>query len=455
LNFSSATSLWNGFVAFDVPKFTYVLRSGLIKTGGIWNSITGYSSYYMGMGGEMGYDASNNFNNSLQILLTPWQATNAGVGGVNEIVDSGYTFNNAKLIARDDNSWYGLYWIGELYPDSSYGTWSTSGNLPIGVGNFYRADYSIAGIGGSGTNLPQKRTNTSGCASFFNGNPTGTGSTYYNHSFPSSPNDIGNITSTGNVIADDFNYPLLLTMSAQRPFRLDDSGSTPPEWNNSFNINSRTSLSVMQSIYDTNGLAPTFRSSAILSFSTSSTGIGYAVMNGLSPQANFGASEIGKLCVVSLLRAYLGAGAPGVTSNPIAQIPRIAISSPLVTDQLVNPNTINIVWLSTWTRWDSQNYTQAYPLNYIDTNTVVLFNIKYSTDNGKTFVFIQDNAPAVAGIRDSNAPHAITTAPFTYSWDVSNVTTFPRGTYIVLIECYRNNYPLHYSFQERRLYIRR
>jgi hypothetical protein len=446
----ATTSLWNSAANYDVPKFFHVLRTGLMKSGSIWNSITGYSFYYTGIGGEIGYDSSNSFTSGIQIVQIPW-VTNGGttVSSVNEIVSSGYTYNYYRLIAKTNNQWYGRFWIGELYPDDAASTWETAGNLNVGSGQYYRAEYDDV----TSLSNPQKRTDTKGCASFFNGNLTASGSTYFNHTFPSSPSDYGTITTSGTAIANDFNFPLLTSMYATRPFRLDDSSSQPPEWGLGFYIANRTLTATQQTIYTTDGNA-SYNSSAIIRFATSaaSTAIGYSVVNGLSPQSSFGSAEIAKMCVLSMMRAFMTGGQPSISANPIRQLPLVSISSPNATDELSNPSTINVVWSSSWTRWDSQKYTDGYPNNYSSTQPVS-FNVKYSSTNARTWSFVQDNAAATAGILDSSAAHAISTT--SYIWNVSFSTQFPKGTYILRVEGYRDGLPLHYSYQQRRLYFKR
>jgi hypothetical protein len=158
------------------------------------------------------------------------------------------------------------------------------------------------------------------------------------------------------------------------------------------------------------------------------------------------------MCVLSMMRAFMTGGQPSISANPIRQLPLVSISSPNATDELSNPSTINVVWSSSWTRWDSQKYTDGYPNNYSSTQPVS-FNVKYSSTNARTWSFVQDNAAATAGILDSSAAHAISTT--SYIWNVSFSTQFPKGTYILRVEGYRDGLPLHYSYQQRRLYFKR
>jgi hypothetical protein len=130
----------------------------------------------------------------------------------------------------------------------------------------------------------------------------------------------------------------------------------------------------------------------------------------------------------------------------------VALSSPTVAEDIVNPSTISVIWNSSWTRWDGGAYALSYPPGYNDSATTLNYNLKYSKDNGVNWAFLDDDSTAEPGIYDSSH---VTPSTFTYTWDLSNAVAFPQGSYILRAECYRGNRALHYSYQQRRLYIKR
>ncbi len=458
--YTKTVSGWNGNggqLNLDIPRFFQVYRTGLMAATALWTNMTGYSFYYVGVGGEMGADASNGFANGLPIIATPWNPSSTASQGVQEITSGNGTssHNYARIIAKTDNTWVSLPWIGELYPDSAYTTWSANGNLPVGTGNYYRAPYTtnFAAVIPNFTNFgyaPVKRTSEKGSASMVNGNPTGTGSDYFNHEYRDS--DQAPITSTGTVVAGAFNFPLPSPINASRPFTLSYTGTgrRPPEWNDTAYSSQRTRTAFLETYFEKSSSwnpSADYDSSSLMTVQAGSQRA-YFVMNGLSPQANFGSNQIGKFCVVNLLRGFMRAGDPNITVGNIPQVPMVSISSPTSTDEFVDPSNITVDWSAAWSRWDGQLYTEHYPAGFASTATLT-YNVKYSPDNGQTWKFVQDNMTAQAGVKDTGFGHGAT-SPLTW-----NVSGLGEGNYLLRVEGYREDFPLHYAYHQRQIYIKR
>jgi len=72
----------------DVPRFFQIYRRGLLFTNGVLTPISGWSFYYLGIGGEIGGDASNDMPKGLEVREKPWSKTDSLlVKGVNEITN--------------------------------------------------------------------------------------------------------------------------------------------------------------------------------------------------------------------------------------------------------------------------------------------------------------------------------------------------------------------------------
>jgi len=408
----------------------------------LWTSMTGYSFYYVGIGGEIGYDASNGFGSGIPVRRVLWVPAGGASEGVDEITDA-QTHPYMRVISRADDTWWGMHWLGELYPDYATATWIANGNLPVGTGNYYRRRYNTLGYS---LGDPQKRTNTRGAASFFNGNPTAGNSNWFDHQFRDGNG--ATLTSSGSLVGQDFNFSLLPTMTASRPFLLNDTdtGSQPPEWSAATYQAARNTLSTVEAYYETNGYTSTEDSSALIRISNSGNVCGM-IMNGLSPQTTFGSAQISKLCMVNLLRGFMIMGSPYITTGNIPQLPLVTISSPTVTDEFINPSSIYCSWSEAWTRWDGVLYsTQTYPTGYVGTSTVT-YNLKYSSDNGASWKFVQTGGAADDGVYSSARALA---SPYTW-----NVTTLPEGSYLLRVEGYRQDRRQHYTYHQRRVYIKR
>lgn len=417
----------------DVPRYFQLYRRGLLFTNGIYTSITGFSNYYVGLGGEMGGDSANDLPNSIRVCGKPW-SQGVAVTRVNEIINGPGDYNLCRIIARTDNSWYSRYWIGELYPDDQWNYWQTNGNLPTGSGNFYRASPTIFGFSFN----PIKRTGTKGCSSFING---GTTTSHFRHDWPWLSNPAGVIQTDGNIMAQIFNYPLVTPLDASRPFQLNYNGNVPPEWNDSEYSSQRVTHTWEKNYYNYGATSDRASSGVKLTLGSSAA---YMVIQGIDKQAGFGAAQISRVAIQGILHQFLVSGEPSVTIGRIVQLPLLSVSSPLSGEEFSNPSTINIQWSIFWKRWDGEKYTSAYPDGFSETEPVV-YNIKYSPDNGLHWYFVQDNSSATPGVKSSG--HYCSSV---YSWDVS---AFSEGTYLLRIEGYRQNLPLHYTYQLIRIYI--
>jgi len=492
--YGDAGSYWNSVANYDVPRFMQLYREGIMKSNAIWNTITGYSFYYLGLGGEMGYDSANKFSTSLQIKLTPWNPSSSAFGGVDEITSNSggsplpgwnpISQSNARLIQKSDGSWYGRYWLGELFPDNAYSVagvnndWQELGNLSVGTTGFKREKYSTV----LGYTDVQKRLNRPGVGSFYNNYNQNASASSINHDFQDTGTQSnGDLTQAGNEVAQTFRFPLLNTVLAMRPFQITGTGGVaiqPPEANSAPYINTnggfyfmRTTLNLLDNLYQTRGNSSEY-SSAIVRFSTGAPGapninnsVGNAVINGLSPQSDTGTSYIGKMSLIGLLRGFMASGAPNPPGNTtlflssrVVQLPLIVSTSPAANDEIHDPTNIRIFWFTNWQRWDGQKYASSYPNTFSET-VPLLYNIKISKDNGRSWIFPQDRSPAQEGVVDTN--HLVTygSPPNNYfDWNVSDTsfdTGYPQGPYIFRIECYRQGLPLHYSYHQLRVFIKR
>lgn len=464
-NLGKTAAGWSGDSShIDVPRYMQMVRNGLLQSNAIWSTMNGWSYYYYGFGGEFGSDMAP-LANSLPFVMTPWLAARDVTtnGRVNEIINYTGDQQNSRLITRTDTSWYCKPWLGELFPDDDYVYWTSNGNLPTnlnvrGVPNYYRATYPAAGALSRNVNF---RFQPKGCASFFNGSKTS--STHpFNHSGQNSATGAAT-TLTANIAAM-FNFPMLDSLTAPRPFTLSDSGNDPPEWNDATYSGMRTTIeypsigSVERSFYNSS-YSTSYRSSALVRMKTG-TNSAYVAVSGFGTQANFGTAEIGKYMSMLVMRAFIDGGMY-TGQDHITQVPMVNITSPTPADDFVNPTSINIGWSTSWNRWDGQKYTEEYPALYIADNAVGLrFLVKYSNDSTKTWKFCSDNSPAPGdGLTAEQLQSGTYDSQFTTAnsmvWNVSDATTFKRGSYVIRVEAYRTDFFQDYAYHPMQIYINR
>jgi hypothetical protein len=117
---------------------------------------------------------------------------------------------------------------------------------------------------------------------------------------------------------------------------------------------------------------------------------------------------------------------------------------------LSDPAQIAVQWQIRWRRWDNNKYTSAYATNYTDAGTVS-YAVLYSGDSGQTWRFAQDSTPATPGVRPDGT-HLVQS--LTYTWNVPT-SLYPGGSYILMVEAFRDDRTLHYSYHKQKLFIKR
>ncbi|MDD5687165.1 MAG: type II secretion system protein [Elusimicrobia bacterium] len=461
--FDKTQNGWNGQLEIDIPRIFSIYRQGLLRTQAIWSSINGFCYFYYGLGGEFGSNTEP-IENSMAFGELPW-ITGSGVGviyvdeiwpgsGVSApfyggVTDTTSRHPNSRIVAKKDNNWYSRYWLGELYPDNVFATqWNINGNLPTGISpnEYYRAQYTT--FGDFNTNRLTV-TADRGCTTFLNGGSVP--GKYFRHMYGGN----GNITALGTYISTIFSFPLLDAILADRPFKLDDTGDEPDEWNDAIYSSQRTILSipvvggVSRTYYDSTRAGCTASSTVRVSSGTVSSF--YLSVSGFAIQANFGAAQIGKFALTSVFRTFLDAGLY-TGQDWISQVPLVAITNPTNVHSTFSTFPIIIESSINWKRWGNEDYTEEYTTlapSYSET-TPLVYSIKYSSDRGATWHYCDDNSLTTAGHKDTFHDNGTS-----YSWDVSDAALFPKGSYIVRVECYRRNLDLHYSYDQIQIYIQR
>ena len=92
---------------------------------------------------------------------------------------------------------------------------------------------------------------------------------------------------------------------------------------------------------------------------------------------------------------------------------------------------------------DDYKYTNPPP---------VIYAVKYSTDGGKTWKYVQDDQATSTGERPDDTHKIENVTSYILNTPANK---FPIGTYIFMVEAFRRDIPNHYAFHQRRVFIRR
>jgi hypothetical protein len=382
----------------DVPRYFQTLRNGLLNTTSIWSSVNGWTGYYMGFGGEIGYN-QNPFPQGVSYNLTPWSTSStATVHGIDEILTEPWlTFltnvcipaNVAKSGAPSTDMWYAKPWLGELYPDSQFASfWYKNGNLPTAAMaaatftaatnpvTFYREDMANIPItvstytttSGFGGKELGKSVGPYGIESFTEGysNWTSavTGSGVLEHDGGPNGSQNASINNLATTCFGIFGIPLSGSVSCTRPWNLTSTGTAlPSEWgipvtNNGYNNGYTTNNPVTVSIPSVSGVSRIFYTSDDTNIGSPAYGSGvvqmastggkkaFMIESGLATSSQFGPEQLGKTSMIFMLRTFLDGGLMAGVSQVghIVQLPLVQASTPeSPTGQYSNPQTIHVV----------------------------------------------------------------------------------------------------------------
>lgn len=455
INATYLRNRWNSSMWCDVPRYFELLRGGLVESQCVYTSLTGFSYYYLGIGNDIGYDSANGYPNSIPSDMTPHAG--AGDGYINTITGQ----RECVLVANSAfgfNWWSGFPWLGELYPDSLQATFldtsggSARGNLPAGTAGDqafqYRTNIAYAASNrlAYGTVLydNHQRTSTLGCSAFFN---SGTSSSAFRHT---SSSGNGSLTSIGQEVADNYSMLMPSTAPVSRPWSLTVSGSGGDHWN-SPPYSTRYTASVYETYYTHSaGIG----SGLVKLTNPANSSAGYIVVNGIDKAVTSGTTFIAKWAVLSLAHSFFEAG-DSSNSLRIPQLARVEIASPTDITELNNPDDIEVLFGTTWTRWDGQPYTQTG--TFVEDESQLEYSITYSNDNGTTWRFVQDDSIASIGARPDDNMYLIAdagTGDETYNWGVPSAS-FPEGSYLLRVECYRLGAQVHYAWHQNKIFIQR
>jgi hypothetical protein len=460
----------------DVPRLMQWLRTALSKSESLYTTLTGFSYYYLSLGGDVGYDSANGFANSIPMDGTPFGLS----GAVNEntLIDGTGTSSirgSIKLVrsnagtnasVRSGGMWWSKPWLGELCPDSDYAAqWATWGNLRAATGSaagtfrlMRRADAPSAQqpLGTALVNL-FGRLGNEGCTSFFN---VGTSTSTFHHQY--ADGKTGTLVEDGPHLASAYGLKVPTSAPISRPFGLatNASGGVGPEFSFT-DAYPRFSAAIVKRFY--NHQDGQTGSALVRIQEPGAAKATHVVVNGVDKTMGSGSSFIARYCVLSLLHGFFAAGAPGLP-NRVKQLPMTKIVSPTLSTEIRDPATIAVRFSSAWKRWDGQAYTPAYTATFAESEADLRYVPMYSRDGGETWWNMRDGSRAVPGSLPRDATGAADAARTlrdlvpggdeTFLWPTPDAD-FGPGMYLIRIETYRASEPLHHAHHQEKIHVQR
>ncbi len=461
--------LWEGRNQLDTPRFMQWVRNSIVKTEAIYTTLTGFSYFYLSVGGDIGYDSANGFASSIPVDGTPYgvagsrfEDTIASNSPGQRLVRSA---NGAAASIRSGGYWWSKPWMGELYQDGAYATqWRPNGNLTAAVGTA-ALTYQNTGRGQItstqqpvGTLLAASiaRTAEEGSTSIFN---VGSSGSTFHHQY--ADGQTGSLTGDGPQLATNYNFPLPTTAGISRPFGLavGVDGGDPDEFSYTTEYPRYTASNVVNFYNHANG--QTGSSLVRLVEPGASPRAGLIVVNGIDKTTESGSAFIARYALLTLTHGFLAGGVSG--TGRVKQLPRVQIKSPTIVTELSNPVTVPIQWKVEWKRWDGIKYTTSYSNTFTELESDLAYVLYYSRDGGSTWLNMKDGTAAEleklplngAGVADPAKTVADTiTGDESWTWSTPSAA-YPEGTYVIRIEAYRKSEPLHFAYHQEKIYVNR
>ena len=467
---------WRGRNAHDVPRLLSWLRTALTRTEAVYTTLTGFSYYYLSLGGDVGYDAANGFPGGIPMDGAPF-----GISGdvfENSIIDGVGTASirgslklarsstGASAGIRGGGYWWAKPWLGELWPDDAYeGQWKPWGTLRAGA-TAGAGVYRLARRGDittaqqpAGTTLVNAyaRLQEEGCTSLFN---VGTSSSTFHHQYQDGRS--GGLVEDGPQLANNYNFPLPTRALISRPFGLQTggSGSVGDEFAYS-DAYPRFDASIIRRFYDHQ--SGQTGSAVVRIEPPAGDRAAFVVVNGIDRTTESGSAFIARYSTLSLIHSFFAAGAPG-EPHRIRQLPRVQVRHPTLLTELEDPASIEVRWSVEWRRWDGMPYTESFPASHAEDEGDLVYVPMYSRDGGRTWLDMLQDLPVEPGTLpwiDGVGPNPARTLGDANAagdevlvWDTP-ATRFPEGTYVVRVEGYRASETLHFSHHQERIYVNR
>lgn len=412
----------------DVPAYFALWRKALINSNSMLCQPTGNAFRIVALGAEYGGET---WQGSVQHSERPMKDGKYKLETFDEWKDP--TVPTTKANKKDE--WYAIPWLGEIWPTSRWADWRDTGNLP--ASDFRRNKVEeVEGYKEMKVDWDRSRyVDNWGSQGFFYAD------TDFTYKDEWSKADM--TANSGKWLDAGLNAKLNPDLDVRFGFLLDDSSNSdrPPSEYGMTRYDLEPGLLKNEPEYYKMGNGRVGLMPFILRDGTDK--VGYFLFN--SPRTAYS----GNNDPYSMMRIYFGAiiqsymdmasyqfSGPGVkdASVRLKLPPRLKIVQP-EDDALVESGSVMIEWAPEWKRWDGQNYSQHWT-NYTSGHSPdVVYNLKYSADQGKSWRYVNGGGTAYVGAsaRFNDSKKLFGT---THTWDMSSLK---NGQYQVRIEAYRYN----------------
>ena len=431
----------SGSVA-DAPRLLQLLRTSLQSCGAVFVNPCGVAAQSLLLGGEIALPGDDPTAAPAPVFLHGdyvGATAPVSVDTVSPPLPSSTLVSGRQVvIGTGIEPFWAMPWLGELFPENHYVGYLATGNLPTGSlpGTFHCEPRSEAVLWQlpAGTDFGFPSGSSLGLAGSVAMMDSGSlASTLVHREETTAP--VGQITEYAQSIADATGDDLLEDLPSSWPFSVDSPfpGTLPY-----FGYTSqypKSALSILEQHYS--GPAPDTAAGVLALEPASSLSSAFFSLIASSPSdaEHHGAVAMGSLMLG--LRAFHRAGEPGVAGR-ITQVPLVEILEPLEGSTLTQPTSILMRWKTPFTRFDGESYTSAYPAEFSEPESDLVYSILYSRDDGETWRYALDSQPAEPGVRPTLTSLILQDGGLGPESLVLSTpsSTYTGGEYIFRVECY-------------------
>ena len=445
----------------DAPRLLKVLRDGLQNCGGVFVNPCGPMAQGLLLGGEVALPGVSPGEPPTPVSV---HGDFLGMSGVQSLetvspsMSSSSTVEGKQVVlGTGATPFWAIDWLGELFPDSAYGEYLSTGNLTAGgvPGTYHREPRSEAVLPNlpSGTDFAAPAGSTLGLAGAVAMLDTGTiGSTFLHQQETANPQ--GTITAAAQDIATATGDELPTNQPSEWPHASTLAFPGPLPYFGYTTDYPKSVVSTLEEYY--NGITGVTTAGTLALEAPSSVATAFYAVMGVTPSTPFEHAAVAMSSLMFGLRAFHRAGESSVTGR-ITQTPQVEVIEPESGTTVSDPTSILLRWKTDFVRFDGNAFTAGYPGSFTEPESDLVYSILYSRDEGETWRYATNSQPAEPEQRPTDPvllfpDQGVGTESFVLPTPSS---TYVGAEYLFRIECYHAVRESHLSTHQIRVLLTR
>lgn len=445
----------------DAPRLLKLLRDGLQRSGAIFVHPCGPMAQGLVMGGEIALPGVSPGEPPAPVSVHGAFLGTSGAQSLETISPSMSTSPTVEgkqvVLGTGSDPFWAMDWLGELFPDSAYSEYSSTGNLTPGSipGTFHREPRSEAVLPRlpSGTDLAAPSGSTLGLAGAVAMLDSGSLTATFLHQQETS-NPVGAITVEAQDIADATGDELPAVLPSEWPFNTNLAFPGPLPYF-AFTTDYPKSVStVLEEYY--NGISGVTSAGTLAVEAPSTVDTAFYSVLGVTPSTSAEHATVAMASLMLGLRSFHRAGESAVTGR-VVQTPQVELIEPESGTTLADPSSLLVRWKTDFLRFDGNAYTSAFAPGFVEAEADLVYSILYSRDEGETWRYALNSQPAEPEVRPTDPALLLSDSSVGSESFVlpTPSASYVGAEYLLRIECYHSVRQTHLSAHQIRVLLTR